>query len=82
MLMWLPVEGFKKTVGGGPVTFKVVREVCVPFRDKPASDYAVLANNKVVNRYMEDIPEDVRKVVTEGLVHDCYVDDGKAMPND
>ena len=81
-LMWLPIGGFKKTEGGGPVTFKVVREVCVPFGDKSASDYAVLAKNKVVNRYKEDIPEDVRKVVTDGLVRDCYVDDGMAMPND
>ena len=48
---------------------------------KSASNYAVLAKNKVVSRYKEEIPEEVRKVVTDGLVRDCYVDDGIAMPN-
>ena len=59
--------GFKKTEGGGPVTFKVVREACVPFGDKSASDYAVLAKNKVVNKYKGEIPKVVRKTVTDGL---------------
>ena len=81
-LMMIPSDRFQDITDTDRVEFDVVREACIPFGDKAAADYSISAKNKVVLQNQGDVPINIRKIVIDGLVKDCYVDDGSLLPKE